>query len=250
MISKEIMQILSVSEIASETVEMVLRNEYISEQAIPGQFLHILIDGHTLRRPISIADINRESKTVTILFKIIGDGTKTLAGFKEGMEIDVLGPSGNGFLIEEQDSVVLLIGGGIGVPPMYYLARTMVKKGKKVIAVLGFQSKSHVFYEEKFKELGETIVVTNDGSYGERGFVTDILGKIGSFDTYYSCGPVPMLRAVTNELQGRRGFISIEERMGCGVGACLACVIPATDEKGYKKICSDGPVFDAREVTL
>ncbi|MFD1849121.1 dihydroorotate dehydrogenase electron transfer subunit [Oceanobacillus bengalensis] len=250
MITKENMRILAKSMIALDTIEMVLENKYISQTALPGQFLHIFLEGKTLRRPISIADIDKEMGTVTILFKVVGSGTKQLASYEPGREIDVLGPSGNGFQITEEDSTVLLIGGGIGVPPMYYLGKTLAKQNKKVISILGFQTKANVFYEEKFNQLGYTFIVTNDGSYGEKGFVTDVFHKVGDFDRYYSCGPLPMLKTVTNELNGKPGFISLEERMGCGVGACFACVIPSKDDKGYKKICSDGPVFDAREVSL
>ncbi|WP_156290405.1 dihydroorotate dehydrogenase electron transfer subunit [Oceanobacillus salinisoli] len=251
MIKKESMQVISSKEIAKDTVEMKLENSYISETAVPGQFLHILLEGHSLRRPISIADVDKEKKLVTILFKKLGSGTEQLAEVNSGALLDVLGPGGNGFTVDTKGkSTVLLIGGGIGVPPMYYLGKTYANQGINVISVLGFQSKEHVFYEEEFQELGETFIVTNDGSYGDKGFVTNALHKVGKFDNYYSCGPLPMLKAITNKLQEKTGFISLEERMGCGVGACFACVLPTKTEKGYKKICSDGPVFDAREVVL
>ncbi|WP_068672454.1 dihydroorotate dehydrogenase electron transfer subunit [Oceanobacillus sp. Castelsardo] len=251
MIRKESMKIVSTKEIAKETVEMVLKNSYISENAIPGQFLHILLDGHTLRRPISIADVDKENEMVTILFKKLGFGTEKLSESKVGDVLNVLGPSGNGFEISlEGIHTVLLIGGGIGVPPMYYLGKSLAKQNMNVISVLGFQSKEHVFYEERFQQFSKTYVVTNDGSYGDKGFVTNVIPKVGEFDRFYSCGPLPMLKAITNELFEKEGFISLEERMGCGVGACFACVVPTNTEKGYKKICSDGPVFDAREVIL
>src|SRR5699024_5306104 len=149
-----------------------------------------------------------------------------------------------------KDKTALLIGGGIGVPPVYFLATELNKRGVNVISVLGFQGKEQVFYEDKFKALGDTIVVTNDGSYGEKGFVTDVFDQVEDFDTFYSCGPKPMLKAVAHSLAHKDGFISFEERMGCGVGACYACVLPTHDEEGYKKICSDGPVFSASEVIL
>lgn len=251
MLKKEKLTIKSNHRIALDTVEMILENKYISQTAVPSQFLHVSVSGHTLRRPISIADINREEETITILFKMIGSGTKELAMYQPGMTIDALGPGGNGFELHNQEqSTVLLIGGGIGVPPMYYLGKTLARHGVKVISILGFQTAESVFYEEKFKPLGETCIVTNDGTYGDEGFVTDVLHKIGDFDRYYSCGPVPMLRAVTASLKDKRGYISLEERMGCGVGACFACVIPTDDQGGYKKICKDGPVFNAQEVSL
>jgi dihydroorotate dehydrogenase electron transfer subunit len=245
------MQIVDTSFIALDTMEMVLKNTYISQNAVPGQFLHISVTGHTLRRPISIADVDPEEETITILFKIVGSGTRHLATYQPGMTLNALGPSGNGFTVLSQPGeTVLLAGGGIGVPPLYYLGKTLKKDGVKVISVLGFQSKDYVFYEEEFNDLGKTFIVTDDGSYGEIGFVTDVLDKTGTFDCYYSCGPVPMLRAITEKLKGKPGYISLEERMGCGVGTCLACVIPASTEAGYKKICKDGPVFHAQEVSL
>ncbi|UJL47875.1 dihydroorotate dehydrogenase electron transfer subunit [Virgibacillus sp. NKC19-16] len=248
---KEIMYIQSSKSIALDTVEMVLKNNYISQTAVPGQFLHVFVEGHTLRRPLSIADVDREKETVTILFKKTGSGTKQLATCQEGMTLDVLGPNGNGFNMDNKEgSSILLIGGGIGVPPLYYLGKTLVGQNMKVISILGFQSAESVFYVEKFQSLGETWMVTNDGSYGEKGFVTDVFDKIEAFDRYYSCGPIPMLQAITKKLEHKQGYISLEERMGCGVGACLACVIPKANNRGYKKICKDGPVFHAKEVTL
>lgn len=252
MIKQEAMEVISSTRIAKDTIEMVLKNNYISNQAVPGQFLHISVVGHTLRRPISIAAVNQAENTVTILFKIIGSGTKALANYQVGSSINVLGPSGNGFPINEltKEDSVLLIGGGIGVPPLYYLGRVLKEQGVNVQAVLGFQSKEYVFYEEAFKALGDTLVVTNDGSYGHKGYVTDLVDELDEFDTYYSCGPAPMLQAVTKTFPNKKGFISFEERMGCGVGACFACVIETKDEAGYKKICQDGPVFAASEVSL
>ncbi|MFZ3576538.1 dihydroorotate dehydrogenase electron transfer subunit [Virgibacillus sp. DJP39] len=248
---KETLLIKSAHEIAYETTEMVLQNVYISENAKPGQFLHIEVAGHTLRRPISIATIDKENETVTVLFKQLGEGTKALATYQAGMEINALGPSGNGFPDRDTtDTTVLLIGGGIGIPPLYCLGKKLAKEGVQVVSVLGFQNKASVFYEEAFNELGKTFITTNDGSYGEKGFVTDVVEKVADFDCYYSCGPLPMLQAVTQKLKNEKGYISLEERMGCGVGACFACVIPTDDFGGYKKICSDGPVFDANEVSL
>lgn len=246
------MKIVSKNQIAKETVEMVLENDIISEQAKPGQFLHISVAGHTLRRPISIAHIDRQNKTVTILFKIIGSGTETLAKYQVGDYLDVLGPNGgNGFPTDlSQEESVLLIGGGIGVPPLYCLARELHQKGVKIQAILGFQSKEYMFYEEKFNDLGKTFIVTNDGSYGEKGLVTDMIEQVEDFDRYYSCGPLPMLRAVKETIHDKPGFLSFEERMACGIGACFSCVIHTDTETGYKKICQDGPVFAANEVML
>lgn len=251
MIQKEKMLIKSVEMIARDTIEMVLENDYISKTSIPGQFLHVYIEGNTLRRPISIANRNKENKTITILFKAVGSGTRKLASFKPGMLLDVLGPSGNGFKTNvHEKSTILLIGGGIGVPPLYFLGKTLAESNCELISILGFQSEANVFYESKFLELGETFIVTNDGSFGEKGFVTDVIGKAGQFDHYFSCGPIPMLQAITAKLPDKSGSISLEERMGCGVGACMACVIPSNEKGGYKKICRDGPVFDSQEVIV
>ncbi|WP_338061871.1 dihydroorotate dehydrogenase electron transfer subunit [Virgibacillus indicus] len=245
----EKMQIMSVNSVALDTIEMVLKNSYISQTAVPGQFLHVGVDGHTLRRPISIADVNKQEESVTILFKIIGSGTRHLSSYQAGMILNVLGPNGNGFPIQD-DATVLLIGGGIGVPPLYNLGKTLAERGTKIISILGFQTADSVFYEQKFRNLGETYIVTNDGTYGYEGYVTDVLELTDDFDRYYSCGPVPMLEAITAALKHKQGFISLEERMGCGVGACFACVIPTDTQGGYKKICKDGPVFSAQEVML
>lgn len=237
--------------IAQDTVEMILQSKELANNAQPGQFLHIRVPGHTLRRPISIAHIDLEQQLITILFKMIGSGTERLSTYVVGDDLDVLGPLGKGFPLDQQvGQTALLIGGGIGIPPLYALGTALSERGVHVKTILGYQTKSFVFYEEQFARLGETIVVTDDGSYGEKGLVTDVIQQIGPFDEYYSCGPKPMLRAVMKELTTVQGHVSLEERMGCGVGACFACVIPTIDEQDYKKICQDGPVFSAKEVVL
>lgn len=246
------MSVISVTLIAHQTFEMVLKNEYVSKNAIPGQFLHILIDGHTLRRPISIADVDEDAGTITIIFKTIGEGTKKLSSYIQGQQVDVLGPGGHGFPIDGlSGTTVLLIGGGVGTPPLHYLGKKLAEDQTiTLISILGFQSKEHIFYEDKFRQFGETIVMTDDGSYGNRGFVTDALAHLNNFERFYTCGPTPMLKAVTHKLDQKDGYISLEEYMGCGIGACFACVIPTTEPGGYKKICQDGPVFSAKEVQL
>ncbi|WP_112180783.1 MULTISPECIES: dihydroorotate dehydrogenase electron transfer subunit [Paraliobacillus] len=256
MITKSIVKIEQINEIALDTIEMKLKTPISLEEVNPGQFIHVRIGSdhaHQLRRPISIADLDKVNQIMTIVFKIVGSGTEILARAKVGEELDVLLPCGTGYPIDKLEvPKALLIGGGIGVPPLYYLAKQLVEKGTEVTAILGFQAKEHVFYEEKFKALGNCHVVTNDGSYGHQGFVTDVIDiESPEFDYFFSCGPTPMLRAVSTKLENSNGYISLEERMGCGVGTCFACVIPvpgsATD---YKKICSDGPVFEASEVAL
>jgi len=252
----EQLQIISKKTIAKDTVEMTFHGKMAQEDILPGQFLHLLVgDGnnHMLRRPISIAGVNKQDSTITIIFKLLGTGTNTLAKAEPGEYLDALGPCGQGYPIDGlQLEKALLVGGGIGVPPLYYLAQCLKEKGVEVTMVAGFQNKEQVFYEEAFRNLGSYHLATDDGSAGEKGFVTDILAR-GSidFDQYFTCGPTGMLKAVSTQLQEREGFISIEQRMGCGIGACFACVVPAPDSpSGYKKICKDGPVFRAKEVVL
>lgn len=245
------MQIIEIKPIASETMEMVLRSSYMSKVATPGQFLHISVKGQTLRRPISIASVNKQLETVTIIFKLVGIGTKKLASYKVGETINALGPNGNGFDYEaKSNSTMLLIGGGVGIPPLHFLGQELAKQDVNIISVLGYQTARHVFYEEQFKKFSSTYIITNDGTAGKEGFVTDHLDLVGNFDYYYAVGPLPMLQAVTKQLSNKIGFISLEEHMGCGVGACFACVVKATKKDSYFKICADGPVFNAKEVRL
>ncbi len=250
MIKKEEMTVKSVTEIAQDTFEMVLKNDYISQHANPGQFLHISVPNLTLRRPISIAYVDEELMTVTIIFKRVGEGTSILPTYSQGMMIDAMGPSGHGFPVDHVKTSALLIGGGVGIPPLYFLAKQLYKTGIKVYSILGFQTEQAVFYEEEFARISNTFITTDDGSYGEKGLVTAIIPKIKSFNSYYTCGPLPMMRAVKEAIPHVDGYLSFEERMGCGVGTCLACVIPSNDEQGYKKICQDGPVFRANEVII
>lgn len=250
--NKELVEVIHKENIAKDTVELVLYSEKIATTAIPGQFLHIQLPNHTLRRPISIASVDKAAYTTTILFKITGSGTALLATYEQGMHLDVIGPAGSGFPLDDlnRDEPVLLIGGGIGVPPIHFLAERLQKIGVETKVILGFQMKDFVFYEETFKQKGQTTIVTDDGSYGEKGFVTNYIEDVGDFQRYYGCGPMPMLKALKTAMTEREGYLSFEERMGCGVGTCFACVIPTNDEAGYKKICQDGPVFAANEVIL
>jgi len=249
---RHMMTVIANDEVALETFELVLHNKVIAKEAKPGQFLHISVPGHTLRRPISIADVEREKGEVTILFKVVGSGTNQLATLQEKETVDVLGPNGSSYPFDslQKGDTVLLIGGGIGVPPLYFLAKTLYEKEVNVQCILGFQSKEYVFYEEQFVQIADVQIVTDDGSYGAKGLVTDVIAEVAPFKQYYSCGPLSMLRAVKEKLANRDGYLSFEERMGCGVGACYACVIPTNDAVGYKKICSDGPVMRASEVNI
>ncbi|MDC3412859.1 dihydroorotate dehydrogenase electron transfer subunit [Aquibacillus sp. 3ASR75-11] len=240
--------------IAKDTYEMELTVEEMNVIPTPGQFAHIRIgngSAHMLRRPISIADVDPIQNTLTIIFKVIGGGTNELSHCQVGDELDVLIGCGQGYPVEDLAiQKALLIGGGIGVPPLYYLAKRLREQGIEVTSILGFQTKEHVFYEKEFSLLGGVQIVTNDGSYGHKGFVTDVVPPVSDFGSYFTCGPTGMLKAVTHQLKGQKGYISIEERMGCGIGACYACVVPIADGEGFRKICKDGPVFKAEEVVL
>jgi len=259
MIKKEQMKIVSHIQIAEDIFELTLAGELVLAMNDPGQFVHVKVsDGMDplLRRPISIANINQEKQECTLIYRREGLGTRVLSEKNIEQLVDVLGPLGNGFPVEEVGvgETALLVGGGIGVPPLYELSKRLVAKGVKVIHVLGFQSKSAVFYEEKFNGLGETYIATVDGTVGTKGFVTDVISNNGIiFDTLYSCGPTPMLKALEAAFPDRNAYISLEERMGCGIGACFACVCHLQDDPEgytYKKVCSDGPVFKVGEVVL
>ncbi|WP_257001026.1 dihydroorotate dehydrogenase electron transfer subunit [Terribacillus saccharophilus] len=252
----EHLEIISRETIAKDTVEMTFKGKMAQENILPGQFLHLLVgegSNHMLRRPISIAGVDKQESTITIIFKLLGEGTNSLSKAEPGDQLDALGPCGQGYPVDElQMEHALLVGGGIGVPPLYYLAQRLYEKGIQVTMVAGFQNKEQVFYEEAFRSLGDYYLATDDGSAGEKGFVTDIINKEAfHFDQFFTCGPTGMLKAVSTQLANEEGFISIEQRMGCGIGACFACVVPAPDsESGYKKICKDGPVFRSKEVVL
>lgn len=234
---------------AKDTFKLVLLAPDL--EVNPGQFVHIKIGQGTqfpLRRPLSIADYDSFSGELTILYKIVGEGTRQLSSFLEGDYVNFMGPLGNGYSLSDVPPSVLLIGGGIGIPPLYLLGKKLREKGIEVKSILGFQSAEGAFYLKEFQQLGETLVVTDDGSLGERGRVTDYVDYfLSDIHRFYSCGPTPMLQAVTRVMGDIPGYISVEERMGCGIGACFACVCKVTDEndkKGYRKICVDGPVFE------
>ena len=210
--------------------------------AAPGQFINIKLEGFFLRRPISVCDWDGEG--LTILYKVVGHGTAAMAEMAPGRTLDVLAGLGNGFDVGRCGQRTLVIGGGAGVPPMYGLAKALLAAGKTPVAILGFNTRSEIFYEEAFRDLGvETIVTTVDGSYGVRGFVTDALPE--RYDYYCACGPLPMLKAVYNAAP-TCGLLSFEERMGCGFGACMGC--SCRTKYGNKRICKDGPVLEKEEI--
>ena len=213
-----------------------------SEITRPGQFVNIKLDGFFLRRPISVCDC--EDGTLTIVYKVVGSGTEAMSAMKEG-GLDILTGLGNGYDLSVSGDKPLLIGCGVGVPPLYMLAKKLVEEGKEVTVILGFNTKAEVFYEDEFKALGAKVLVTTvDGSYGIKGFVTNAMDGI-DYTYFYTCGPEPMLKAVYNT-SVTEGQFSFEERMGCGFGACMGCSCKTIT--GYKRICKEGPVMRKEEI--
>ena len=232
--------ILKNEKIAENTYEMRLAGD-TSEIARPGQFVNVKIDGFFLRRPISVCDY--QDGEITLIYKVVGGGTEKMSRLPAGERLDVLTGLGNGYDLAASGQKPLLIGGGAGVPPLYFLAKKLVAQGKEVSVILGFNKKEEVFYEEKFRALGAKVSVTTaDGSYGVKGFVTAVRPE----HTYvYACGPEPMLKAVYGAYEGG-GEYSFEERMGCGFGACMGCTCKTI--AGNKRICKEGPVLKKEEI--
>lgn len=229
------------SALTSSVYKMKLSGD-VSDITAPGQFINIKLDGLYLRRPISVFD--RDEESVTIIYKVVGKGTEQMAKLPVGENLDVLTGLGNGYDTSMCKEHAVLLGGGVGVPPLYMLAKTLIAENKKVTVILGFNTKEEVFCEEDFKALGVDVVVTTvDGSYGIKGFVTDALKD--DYDHFFTCGPEPMLKAVY-KATNTSGQFSFEERMGCGFGACMGCSCKTIT--GYKRICKDGPVLLKEEI--
>ena len=212
---------------------------------LPGQFVNIRVAGQFLRRPISVCNVEQSLNNIephlTIIYKVVGVGTEAMSHLPVGIQLDVLTVLGNGYNLSKAGDAPLLVGGGVGVPPMYMLARQLREMGKKVRVILGFNTKDEVFYEDDFRALGCDVTVTTvDGSHGVKGFVTNALD--GNQSYYYTCGPLPMIKALI-QAAGTNGEVSMEERMGCGFGACMGCTIQTT--QGPKRVCKEGPVFPA-----
>lgn len=241
MYKQNIYKVLSNTALTKDVYKMILAGDtqYITA---PGQFINIKLDGKFLRRPISVCDF--DEKSITIIYKVVGEGTAQMKNIQPGESLDILTGLGNGYDISKS-SKPLLIGGGVGVPPMYNLAKTLIADGQKSTVVLGFNTASEVFYEKEFKALGaDTYVTTVDGSYGIKGFVTDAMADL-DYDYFYTCGPLPMFKAVYNATE-TSGQFSFEERMGCGFGACMGC--SCKTKYGNKRICKDGPVLVKEEI--
>lgn len=258
MIQQESMTVVFQKMIAKDIFELTLEGSMVKQMDRPGQFVHVRTNpglDPLLRRPISIASIDQDKGQFTIIYRAEGKGTTIISNYIPGQKIDVLGPLGNGFPIDAQkNNTALLVGGGIGVPPLYELSKQLNAVGIKTIHVLGFESVAKAFYTKEFASLGETYVATVDGSLGTKGFVTDVLDVEGlSFDLLYACGPSPMLKALDDRYAHKNGYLSLEQRMGCGIGACFACVCHVNDDPtgvNYVKVCSDGPVFPIGKVVL
>ena len=235
-------KILENTGIAKNTYLMRLAGD--ASDCACGRFVNLLIDGKFLRRPISVCD--SDGSTLTLIYKAVGAGTEKMACMKPGETVNILTGLGNGYDTGKSGDKPLLLGGGVGVPPLYKLAKELVAEGKTVSVILGFNSKDEVFWEREFAELGCRVTVcTADGSYGLRGFVTDAIGQVGEYTYFYTCGPEPMLRAVT-AATATSGQLSFEERMGCGFGVCMGCSCETLT--GYKRICRDGPVMEKEEI--
>lgn len=227
----------------TENVYRIMLTGNITAIKAPGQFVNLLIDGCYLRRPLSVCDVAGD--TLTLIYKVVGEGTKKLSEYSKGEKIDTLVGLGNGYDLSMCGSKPLLVGGGVGVPPMYLLAKMLIEKGVKPTVILGFNTKSEVFYEKEFMALGiDVYVTTADGSYGKKGFVTDVMKNL-EYTYFYTCGPLPMFQAIEKIAEGS-GEYSFEERMGCGFGACMGC--SCKTKYGNKRICKDGPVLKREEI--
>lgn len=236
------MKITGNKKIAERTYFMSLEGD-TSAITKPGQFVNIKLDGFFLRRPISVCDC--EDGKLSIIYKAVGNGTKVMSELTVGAELDILSGLGNGYDTSKSGDSPVLIGGGVGVPPMYMLCKRLIAEGKKVTVILGFNSEKEVFGVDEFKATGaEVYVTTADGSVGTKGFVTDVLKDL-NYTYFYTCGPMPMFRAIEN-IAKTSGQYSFEERMGCGFGACMGCTCKT--KYGNKRICKDGPVLEREEI--
>lgn len=236
------MKITDNKKIAEKTYFMSLEGD-TSAITKPGQFINIKLDGFFLRRPISVCDC--ENGKLSIIYKVVGNGTKEMSELPVGAELDILSGLGNGYDTSKSGDCPVLIGGGVGVPPMYMLCKKLVSEGKKATVILGFNSEKEVFGVDEFKATGaEVYVTTVDGSVGTKGFVTDVLKNL-DYTYFYTCGPMPMFKAIES-IAKTSGQYSFEERMGCGFGACMGCTCKT--KYGNKRICKDGPVLEREEI--
>lgn len=238
---QSLFSIVSNTPLTDSVYKMVLSGD-TSAITAPGQFVNIQLTGKFLRRPISVCDY--DAQTLTIVYKVVGKGTEQLASMTAGETLDILTGLGNGYDLAPAGDRPVLLGGGVGVPPLYHLAKRLLALGKEVTVVLGFNTASEIFYEKEFQALGcKVFVTTVDGSYGKKGFVTDALPE--DYTYFYTCGPEPMLKAVYRTTN-TSGQMSFEQRMGCGFGACMGCSCKTLT--GNKRICKEGPVMRKEEI--
>ena len=236
-----IFEIISNKALTDSVYQMVLSGD-TSAITASGQFVNLQLDGMFLRRPISVCDY--DANTLTLVYKVVGKGTEAMSKMGAGEQLDILTGLGNGYDLSLSGDRPVLLGGGVGVPPMYHLAKQLIGLGKTVTVILGFNTAREVFYENEFRALGCQVTVTTvDGSYGKKGFVTDALPE--DYTYFYTCGPEPMLKAV-HHATSTSGQMSFEERMGCGFGACMGCSCKTLT--GYKRICKEGPVMKKEEI--
>ena len=252
----EIMRVVSQEEIAPAIFELVLEGEMV-EAMKAGQFLHLRVpdDAHLLRRPISISSIDKVKKQCHLIYRIEGSGTAIFSTLKPGDRLDVMGPQGNGFDLSELDnqSKVLLVGGGIGVPPLLEVAKQLYERGVEITTVLGFASKNAVILEDELVQYSQVFVTTDDGTYGIKGNVSVVINECDTeFDAIYSCGAPGMMKYINQTFYDHpRAYLSLESRMACGMGACYACVLKVPDsETVSQRVCEDGPVFKTGTVVL
>ena len=247
LIDKSQCEIVKMTKLGDDIFDIVVNASLIAEHSKAGQFVHIYIPGHVLRRPISICQTDAEAKTIRLVFQIRGAGTEILSKFNAGDFIDILGPLGKGFPLFSDKKNVLIVGGGIGVPPLLNVAAYY---GKASEVCLGFRSKGGVILEDDFKKYTDRVfTATEDGTWGKKGYVSNLFSDNAEFDCIYTCGPSAMIHAVCGYAKRLSipCYISLEERMACGVGACLGCACELLDENGnefYGHVCKDGPVFD------
>ncbi len=239
---QDLYEILSNEQIAPSVFKMIFKGD-TSEISAPGQFINIKIPGFYLRRPISICDWSDSS--LTIIYKTVGEGTEALSRAKAGERLDILIALGNGYDTSLSGDRPLLIGGGVGVPPLFGLCKKLISENKTVNVILGFNTKAEIFFENEFRALGANVAITTaDGSYGLKGFVNAAM-EHADYTYFYTCGPKPMLKAV--DLAAKTsGQFSFEERMGCGTGACMGCTCKT--KSGPKRVCTEGPVFIREEI--
>ncbi len=239
---QQIFKITKNEKIAKDVMLMQLSGD-TSDLNAPGQFVNIKLEGQFLRRPISVCDYTKD--TLTLIYKIVGVGTEKMSNYPLGTELDILTGLGNGFDTSKSGSAPLLIGGGVGVPPMYNLCKKLIAEGKNPTVILGFNGRDDVFFETEFKDLGVNVIITTaDGSYGTKGFVTDAMKNL-EYSYFFTCGPEAMFKAIENIVK-TSGQYSFEERMGCGFGACMGC--SCKTKYGNKRICKDGPVLEREEI--